>query len=91
MKLDVTIAPATGRFEVSESNSLVASGRVFVPVTTFEPEEDESPSDDLAQLNSGDIYKELRLRGYDYGPSFQGIFSADELGRSLSRTEILLI
>lgn len=28
-------------------------------------------------LSLKDIYKELRLRGYNYGPAFQGILSAD--------------
>jgi len=31
-------------------------------------------------LNSDDIYKELRLRGYDYGPAFRGVLSADGTG-----------
>lgn len=28
-------------------------------------------------LTQGDVYKELRLRGYDYGPHFQGILKAN--------------
>lgn len=27
-------------------------------------------------LTQGEVYKELRLRGYDYGPQFQGIYEA---------------
>ncbi|GFV70810.1 hypothetical protein TNCV_1947201 [Trichonephila clavipes] len=28
-------------------------------------------------LDASDVYKELRLRGYEYGPKFQGIIGAD--------------
>lgn len=28
------------------------------------------------RLSQGDVYKELRLRGYDYGPHFQGVLEA---------------
>lgn len=36
------------------------------------------PADPSAtfRLSQGDVYKELRLRGYDYGPHFQGILEA---------------
>lgn len=39
------------------------------------------------KLMASDVYKELRLRGYDYGKTFQGILEsnqAGEAGRSLS-------
>ena len=32
-------------------------------------------------LNADDIYKELRLRGYEYGPTFQGVRSANGTGK----------
>lgn len=37
------------------------------------------PTDPTAtfHLAQGDVYKELRLRGYDYGPHFQGILKAN--------------
>lgn len=31
-------------------------------------------------LSKGDIYKELRLRGYDYGPTFQGLIESSSDG-----------
>ena len=49
--------------------------------------EDDSdiPKDDENNLNelllSKDIYKELRIRGYDYGPKFQGLVEARGDGR----------
>ena len=30
----------------------------------------------VSRLTQGEVYKELRLRGYDYGPQFQGICEA---------------
>lgn len=30
----------------------------------------------ISRLTQGEVYKELRLRGYDYGPQFQGIYEA---------------
>lgn len=33
-----------------------------------------------ANLKSSDIYKELRLRGYDYGQTFQGILESNSAG-----------
>lgn len=41
------------------------------------------PTDPTAtfRLSQGDVYKELRLRGYDYGPYFQGILETNLEGR----------
>ena len=79
VKLDVSIAPGTGKFEVCENGTLVVSGQVHASSEEeFESDPEEStPGDSQPKpLDSNDIYKELRLRGYDYGPSFQGITSA---------------
>lgn len=32
------------------------------------------------KLTTNDIYKELRLRGYDYGKAFQGILETNNAG-----------
>lgn len=40
-----------------------------------------SKNDDLGmKLTLTDIYKELRLRGYDYGKTFQGILESNSTG-----------
>lgn len=84
MKLYVSLAPSTGHFEVSESGSVVVSGRVTIPNSTFDLEMTSVATEkSLMQLKSSDVYKELRLRGYDYGPTFQGISSVDELGKDV--------
>ena len=81
----MSIAPGTGAFEVCENGALVMSGRVHEPAEplVLSPAElvDAEP-DGLVALTSGDIYKELRLRGYDYGPTFRGIISSNNRGQS---------
>ena len=36
--------------------------------------------DPKLRLTAHDIYKELRLRGYDYGKTFQGILESNNAG-----------
>lgn len=38
-------------------------------------------SDTKMKLSTLDIYKELRLRGYDYGKTFQGILETNNFGK----------
>lgn len=49
----------------------------------FDHPEDLSPpeSTPVSHLTQAEVYKELRLRGYDYGPQFQGIYEASLEGR----------
>lgn len=37
-------------------------------------------SDPKMKLTAHDVYKELRLRGYDYGKTFQGILESNNAG-----------
>ncbi|XP_069122700.1 fatty acid synthase-like [Argopecten irradians] len=80
VKLDVMIMETTGEFEISENSTLVVSGRISTPEETNQTT-DRTPCDHTGTiLTSSDIYKELRLRGYDYGPGFRGILQADITG-----------
>ena len=86
--LKVHLMPASNRFDVSEEESLCVSGKIFVPeanVLTGQFKE-VSPTGDDVQLTADCIYKELRLRGYDYGPTFQGIIAANGSGTHLRAT-----
>ena len=49
-----------------------------------DPTDPTDPTDPMAafRLTQGDVYKELRLRGYDYGPHFQGILETNLEGRA---------
>ena len=84
------VATGTGKFEVCEAGNLVVSGRVYVPLSPIQvapcSEEERGATQEPGQplkLNGDDVYKELRLRGYDYGPTFQGIVSASGTGQDL--------
>jgi fatty acid synthase, animal type len=81
---NVHILETSGSFVITESGSIAVTGKIHVPdepVQKFghilkEGMKKEFFDSDKLILRSKDIYKELRLRGYDYGPSFQGITQA---------------
>jgi len=79
VKLDVTIMQTTGEFEIGENGSLTASGRISLIEESSQEMTDTLCDRKLTdyELMSSDIYKELRLRGYDYGPDFRGIHKTD--------------
>lgn len=76
----VNIFDGTGRFEICEGGSLAVSGKIYMPENI---ESEQLPLDPLEQDESGltlktdDIYKELRLRGYDYAGKFRGVTESD--------------
>ncbi|XP_062859033.1 fatty acid synthase [Trichomycterus rosablanca] len=88
VQLEVRLMPATNRFEVSENGNLAVSGKVSVleeaALSSFHSQIAEpvtvQPEDPKLGLKAGDIYKELRLRGYDYGKTFQGILESNNAG-----------
>ncbi|KAL3877568.1 hypothetical protein ACJMK2_035265 [Sinanodonta woodiana] len=82
VRFEVNILKATSNFEIREGGSVVATGRVYVPENQKQAnfwieEEVTFDSNKRFDIKSADIYKELRLRGYDYGPTFQGVIQAD--------------
>jgi len=86
VKLDVTVAPGNGQFEISENNSVVVTGRVSIltePVASDDEQTKPVVDTPALPLNSADVYKVLRLRGYEYGPTFRGVQSADGTGKFL--------
>lgn len=73
-ELKVSLLPAGGRFEVVESGEVVASGTVTageaLELPAFSP---APPPVDGSWLQHGDVYQELRLRGYEYGEMFKTV------------------
>ncbi|KAM7297624.1 fatty acid synthase-like [Ixodes scapularis] len=78
--LKVNVMRVSGEFEVYEAGTVAASGRIFLAENgqkfldygvPFGP-----PETVTFDLDTEDIYKELRLRGYEYSGSFQGILKA---------------
>ncbi|XP_036196044.1 fatty acid synthase [Myotis myotis] len=85
VSLEVRLLEASHAFEVSQNGNLVVTGTVYQwedPDPRLFDSQDgldaADPADPSAtfRLSRGDVYKELRLRGYDYGPHFQGILEA---------------
>ncbi|XP_025994131.1 fatty acid synthase isoform X2 [Solenopsis invicta] len=69
-----------GKFEITEGNNIVVTGTVY---ETSNPEQEINPIDKLPQNNdeeehmtARDIYKELKLRGYQYSGLFRGLHSS---------------
>ncbi|XP_045425730.1 fatty acid synthase [Lemur catta] len=85
--LEVRLMEASRTFEVSENGNLIVSGKVYQwedpDPRVFDHPEDLAPADPRAlRLSQADLYKELRLRGYDYGPHFQGLLDGSLEGTS---------
>ncbi|KAL3200527.1 hypothetical protein MRX96_013176 [Rhipicephalus microplus] len=81
VKFLVNIMRASGEFEVCEAGMVAASGRIRMAEEgekLLEKEPPGTPAETVAyELEAEDIYKELRLRGYEYTGAFQGIIKAD--------------
>jgi fatty acid synthase len=86
----IMVQKGSGEFEVFEGGAAVVSGTVQVTdnvchegasLKFFEPQ----TGDNLLELSSQDIYKELRLRGYNYHGDFCGLVSLDSCGECLVR------
>jgi fatty acid synthase len=79
------VQKASGKFEVTEGNAPVMSGSVRVPTNvSHEMVALEPPRpiviEDLLEFSSQDIYKYLRLCGYEYEGLFCGLVCADNHG-----------
>ncbi|XP_022830419.1 fatty acid synthase [Spodoptera litura] len=81
----INILDGTGEFDVCEGGAVVVTGHVrLAPEPSAERlrdlEDEPAPDKDLPPLVTDDIYKELRLRGYNYGGIFRGIRRSDPRG-----------
>ncbi|XP_017047341.1 fatty acid synthase [Drosophila ficusphila] len=80
VKLTLNFFPGSSSFEICEGSSLVASGKIRL-VSNVQQERLKLPllpgTAGSHKLSTKDIYKELRLRGYDYSGAFQGILESD--------------
>ncbi|KAL0116828.1 hypothetical protein PUN28_010028 [Cardiocondyla obscurior] len=84
LELRVMVQKDSGRFEVTENDTAVVTGIIRIvtnPVQEkilpeFVPEDDEEEV-----MNTKDIYKELKLRGYQYSGAFRSLKSATKSGR----------
>ncbi|XP_003423914.1 fatty acid synthase [Nasonia vitripennis] len=82
VKFLINIFDGTGDFEICEGGSVAVTGKIRVPEDIKKdqlslPAPAVSKEPELLELKTEDIYKDLRLRGYDYTGKFQGILSAE--------------
>lgn len=87
VKFLINIFEGSGQFELCEGGSVAVSGKISVPDDVSKevlnlPTPRVQTEIDLLPLDSADIYKELRLRGYDYEGIFRGISASDNRGLS---------
>ena len=88
IKFVIRMMETSGEFSISEGGAIVASGRVFVPEEPVlklghivEEHSKIGVTEEVITMSPKDIYKELRVRGYDYGPTFQGLQNVTHDGR----------
>lgn len=85
VKFLINIFDGSGEFEICEGGSVTVTGKIRLP-DDIEKEQLNLPAlttqdeSALIELNTKDIYKDLRLRGYDYSGIFQGIKVSDNRG-----------
>nr|ARI45075.1 fatty acid synthase [Leptinotarsa decemlineata] len=87
VKFLINIFEGTGEFELCEGGSVAVTGKIRVPEDVTKealnlPQPVIRTEKDVLPLNNADIYKELRLRGYDYTGIFRGITESDNRGTS---------
>ncbi|XP_076649208.1 fatty acid synthase-like [Halictus rubicundus] len=85
IKFFVNIFRGTNEFEIYENGSVAVTGKISVPENTEKmmlnlPTPVVRNDPELLELNTKDVYKELRLRGYEYTGEFQGIETANNRG-----------
>lgn len=88
IKFSVRIFEGTGNFEICETNTVVVTGKIRVSEDPsnnkdqlkLPPPSTPVETQQALPLNTKDVYKELKLRGYEYRGVFQGINSSDITG-----------
>uniref|UniRef100_A0A1B0AA77 Fatty acid synthase n=1 Tax=Glossina pallidipes TaxID=7398 RepID=A0A1B0AA77_GLOPL len=77
VELNVMIHYGTGNFEITESGTLIVSGRITEIERPSPPEVYEFIEESVfPTLCQKDFYKELRLRGYHYSGNFRAVEEA---------------
>ncbi|XP_064584818.1 fatty acid synthase [Zonotrichia leucophrys gambelii] len=85
VQLEVRLMPASHCFEVSGNGNLAVSGKISLLEDTaqnnFRNQTDglrtQADRSSKPGLLKDDIYQELHLRGYNYGPTFQGVLECN--------------
>ena len=83
VKLTVRYLEPTGEFVILDNGNVTAFGRITIPEEGKElqlqhlvEDTDESQDDNEYVLSGKEFYKELKSRGFDYGPKFQNVIQS---------------
>ncbi|XP_067207235.1 fatty acid synthase-like [Linepithema humile] len=79
--LIIKVQKATGKFEVIEGDNAVVTGTVREPTDITEEKLPKQLLNEEEVMNTKDIYKKLRLRGYQYAGIFRGYKSSSTTGK----------
>ncbi|NXR62112.1 FAS synthase, partial [Rhadina sibilatrix] len=85
VQLEVKLMPASRFFEVSGNGNLAVSGKISLLENNAQKNFSNQPDGVRTQVDRSskpgllkeDIYQELHLRGYNYGPTFQGVLECN--------------
>lgn len=80
VKFGINFFDGSGRFEICEGGALTVSGKITVPENIDQAAlllDDLEEDKNGLPMKTNDVYKELRLRGYDYAAKFRGIAESD--------------
>ncbi|NWT56328.1 FAS synthase, partial [Erythrocercus mccallii] len=85
VQLEVKLMPASHFFEVSGNGNLAVSGKISLLENNAQKNFCNQPDGFRTQVDRSskprllkeDIYQELHLRGYNYGPTFQGVLECN--------------
>jgi fatty acid synthase len=87
LELTVIVTKGTGTFEVVEGGSAIVTGKIYIPediekeMLDLPPPRVETTPLTPPPLSGKDVYKELRLRGYNYSGIFKAITELDSTGK----------
>ncbi|XP_030748839.1 fatty acid synthase-like [Sitophilus oryzae] len=89
LTLHICLHRESGMFEICEGDSTVVTGRIRIATgneadITQLPLPPGVPNNIAPYMSNKDVYKELRLRGYNYKGKFRGIQSCDVSGQVAS-------
>lgn len=88
MNFSINIFEGSGNFEICEGGSVVVTGLIsLLDNTDYEQLDAELPAVNIDKntlpLKTGDIYKDLGLRGYEYKGVFKGVKESDIKGDTI--------
>ncbi|GAB0100745.1 Fatty acid synthase [Sergentomyia squamirostris] len=85
VKLGINFWDGSSRFEICENGSMVVSGYIRTTDNVCNEELSLDPLPEYKNslsLNANDVYKDLRLRGYDYSGLFRRVIQSDSVANT---------